>query len=110
MFMWCPYHTAIITGIDERFYSKEPWNTLNQVIVAAGQIRAQFDSYDWGDDMGGGDSFIDILTTLPDDSPYNGAPIDIMPDAVLTYSTFCTTQLDDVVGTRLTPPICFMFN
>lgn len=111
LIMWCPYHTNVLTGIPDMFFSREPFYTLSAVSSLGTQIKAQFDSYSWGNDADiGGEDLVDIFTTLPENSIYNGGQIDIMPDVIYQYSTFCATQLTEVIGSKMTGPVCFVFN
>lgn len=113
---WCDYHSAAISGVQDMFISREPFNTIMEFRNMTSSIENEFKSYDWGSDTGGFDtsqapasiSSIDVekyLPALPPDSPYNNGKINLQPGGH-NLTTQCTTEMSKAVGLKLSGSIC----
>ena len=134
---WCPYHTEVVMGLDEHFVAKEPYGTLYEFISTYEQIKAEIESYNWGDGESGGEtSSAPILEPpqnfflAPQPSPTPGGAVisntqsyvpwetgsvwsgdDLEWDHnVETYSTTCVNAMADSLGPILSPGVCYATN
>jgi hypothetical protein len=107
---WCPYHSATMVAIPTQVRGREPFASFDEMASARSTIVADIASYDWqpvGTPIGDPDT---EMWSLDNDSPWNGQRISVLDYSAAEYSTTCTLEMQAIVGSRMSPSICFIFD
>jgi hypothetical protein len=121
-FSWCERHTESMISLPMVFQAVEPFATIYEFQTLARETESAVQGYanTGGQEVdtlkpqsallpSGGQSsaIIDVLTTLPADSPYITGQVQIRDTSARVYTTTCNKSLTPAIGPRLGAGVCF---
>jgi len=124
---WCPWHTARVNELRNKFTGIEPFSTIMELVDLGRAVQAEVDTYTWVDEGGGEDVAPEVqppanyifapgegggadVPIVGEDSIWGSGEITLLGPTGQSYSTECDNLLADSLGTRLAAPVCFAFN
>jgi hypothetical protein len=107
----CPELVSTVQAMPTKLADKEPFVVMTQMSGSLNDIQTTLvPQYTWDKHLEGANDPVDTRyynEGLGQDSPYNVGEITFTAHS---YSTTCSAELLPLLGARLTPGVCFIFN
>lgn len=121
---WCPRHTSMLSSVLSVLRRREPLATVYEWVGKLRRVRAEIESYDWGENGQQAESIYDMATSgefrtkvidrifVKDSSPVSiwegGRVVDFSDTSLPPAYASCQNSFTKVLPSRLRTGVCFV--